>query len=243
HTADRIVVMVPEHAEQLRQQFRLPPEKLAVVRNGFFEEDFASLESLPRRSLDAGFVHLGHFGTVYPGNQGLFFEALADLLNQRPWLGKRLRLHIVGAASEQVLREVQQDGLREITEIHGFLPHVETLQMMRACHCLLLFWGRRDFSRLAVAGKTYEYLRIGRPILAVTSEGGVKQLVQAEQAGWVVPPDDIGAIQDALLRAMEMEGHANTAPVRPSKFVAQFRWDHQAKILAETFDEALTYGR
>jgi glycosyltransferase involved in cell wall biosynthesis len=110
--------------------------------------------------------------------------------------------------------------------------------MMRACHCLLLFWGRRDFSRLAVAGKTYEYLRIGRPILAVTSEGGVKQLVEKAEAGWTVPPDDVEAIQSALLEVIENHAEPAQAHPRRPEFVAQFRWDRQAEILAQTLSEA-----
>jgi glycosyltransferase involved in cell wall biosynthesis len=242
HEADRIVVMVEGHANELKQTFHLPPEKLSVVRNGFFEEDFIPPEGVQQYFWEPGFVHFAHFGTIYPENEGRFFPALNDLMSREPSLRRRVRVHIVGAASEQVLRDVQQEGLRDIVQIHGLVPQTEAIRMMRACNCLLLFWGRPDFSRLAVAGKTYDYLRAGRPILAITSEGGVKQLIEKAEAGWSVLPNDTEAIQTVLLQAIENHADTRRPQQRKPEFVAQFRWDRQAEVLARTFREALGHG-
>ena len=238
--ADRVIVMVQQHAEELRRVFNVPAEKLAVVRNGFFEEDFASLETTHGDLLAPGYVHLSHFGTIYPENSGSFFPALTELVRECPELKERLRLNIVGYPSENVLRYASESELRDIIQIHGFIQdRAEVLEMMRASHCLLLFWGRPDFSRLAVAGKTYDYLRIGRPILAVTHEGGVKQLVEEARAGWVVPPDNTQAIKEAL-RAVLLNHRKNGPPSPPRpEFVAQFRWDRHAENLARVFHEAV----
>jgi glycosyltransferase involved in cell wall biosynthesis len=242
--ADRVIVMVQQHAEELRRVFNVPAEKLAVVRNGFFEEDFASLETTHGDLLAPGYVHLSHFGTIYPENSGSFFPALTELVRECPELKERLRLNIVGYPSENVLRYASESELRDIIQIHGFIQdRAEVLEMMRASHCLLLFWGRPDFSRLAVAGKTYDYLRIGRPILAVTHEGGVKQLVEEARAGWVVPPDNTQAIKEAL-RAVLLNHRKNGPPSPPRpEFVAQFRWDRQSENLARVFHEAVSDDR
>lgn len=244
HGADRMVVMVPGHAEELAREFRLGGEKLAVVRNGFFEEDFASLGPAPRLSLAPDLFHLSHFGTIYPANEGKFFHSLNELLIARPALRKRLRLHLVGAGYDTVLRYASQPALREIIEVHGFLPNrSDVLDMMRASDGLLLLWGRPDFSRMAAAGKTYDYLRSGRPILAVTGAGAVRQLVEEARAGWAVEPGDVAGMQRALLEAIENgDKPATPQPVRP-EYVAQFQWDRQAGLLARTFDEAIDHGR
>ena len=174
------------------QSFHVPAEKFVVVRNGFFEEDFTSIEHLEPNGLDPKYFHLSHFGTIYPGNQGKFFLALAELINERPELKNQIRLHLVGFPCEEVFRYAKESELKDITEFHGFLPKREdTLQMMRSSDCLVVCWGRTDFSRLAIAGKTYDYLRCGRPIIAVTEKGGgIDELVQNCKAGWVAPPQD-----------------------------------------------------
>lgn len=243
NVADRVVVMVPGHAEQLAREFRMDPRKLAVVRNGFFEEDFASLGPVPHRLLEPGRFHLSHLGTVYPGNEGKFFEALKALLQRRPALRNRFRLHLVGAAHESILRHANDPELKDVIEVHGFLPNrSDVLDVMRASDGLLLLWGRPDFSRMAAAGKTYDYLRAGRPILAVTGEGAVKQLVEEAKAGRAVDPGDMVGMQQALLTAIENKDKVlPPQPVRP-EYVAQFQWERQAEVLARTFDEAIVHG-
>jgi glycosyltransferase involved in cell wall biosynthesis len=242
--ANRVVVMVRQHAEELGQLFKIPAEKLAVVRNGFFEEDFASLETSQEELLPPGYVHLSLFGSIYPDSTGSFFSALAELLEESPELKERLRVNISGYPSESVIRLAREGELKGIVQIRGFIEdRKQVMRMMQASDCLLLFWGRPDFSRLAIPGKTYDYLRAGRPILAVTEEGGAKELIEEAQAGWVVPPGDTKAIKQALrelLRSHRQNGLPR--PARP-EFVAQFRWDRQAENLARVFDEVLSDGR
>jgi glycosyltransferase involved in cell wall biosynthesis len=242
--ADRVVVMVKQHAEELGRLFGVPSERLAVVRNGFFEEDFAFTEITGKDVLCPGYFHLSHFGTIYPENSGSFFPALTELVRECPELKERLRVNIIGYPSEEALRCASEGELKDIIQIHGFIQErAEVLQMMRASHCLLLFWGHPDFSRLAVAGKTYDYLRVGRPVLAVTHEGGVKELVEEAKAGGVVPPDNPKAIKQAL-RAILCNHREDDFP-RPSRpeFVAQFCWERQAEHLARVFHEAVTNDR
>lgn len=240
--ADKVVVMVPGHEQELHRNHGVPLEKISVIRNGYFEEDYRHLDDAPADALPDGYFHLSHFGTIYETNAGQFFPALEELVCEQPELKQRLRIHLTGYPHDRTaLRAFTEGALREITTFHGFLPDRETvLRMMRSSDCLLLFWGRPDFSRLAVAGKTYEYLRVGRPILAVTHPGGVAQLVEEGRAGWVVPPDDPQAIKRTL-REVLSRPLRNGAPPRPARpeFVAQFRWDCHAARLARALDEVV----
>ncbi len=241
HSADKVVVMMQGHADELMQQEGLPAEKFAVVRNGFWEEDFAALEDTPTDALPPGYIHLSHFGTVYRGNEGEFFEALADLVRECPDLKSRLRLNIVGYPHEGIIRSIRGSVLNDIAEIRGFVEdRSQILRMMRSSDFLMVFWGRPEHSRQAIAGKTYDYLRVGRPILAVTRPGGVQQLVEGAEAGWVLPPDEPARIKE-MLRTILSKYQKSNVPPRPRRpeFVAQFRWDCQGAKLARIFDETV----
>ena len=116
---------------------------------------------------------------------------------------------------------------------------------MQASHGLLLFLGDPAFSRLAVSSKIYEYLRVGRPILAVAYEGGVQELIEANGAGWVVRPDDSSRMQQVLRELLSIQPGAAVAPSapQPAEFVAQFRYEHLAGRLAQVLNGVVHGGR
>jgi len=235
--ADRIVVMTEGHADELRRRFSLPAHKLSVIPNGYDEEDFDHLGLLPSDLFEPGLIHLTHIGTVYPNHSGAFFPALAELLRERPDLKKKLRIHVIGFPDEAIQRFASQDGIREVARLRPFMPQAVALRVICASDGLLVFWGDREFSRLAIGGKVYDYLRAGRPIIAVAHPGGLKQLIEETHAGWVVPPDDMGAIKEVISRFVDTAEGPTPMPHPTREAVEQFRWDRLAERLASVLNE------
>jgi glycosyltransferase involved in cell wall biosynthesis len=241
--ADAVVVVTEGHARDLQAAWGVPPEKLAVIRNGFDEDDFRDEPEPESEVLPAEYFHLSHFGTIYEGNSGSFFPALKELAAERPDLTHHLRVNVIGFPDEAVARHVNDPQLKPLVQMRGFVPHEEALQIMRATDCLLLFWADPNFSRMAVAGKTYEYLRIGRPILAVTSNGEMQQLIEEGKAGWVARPDDTAGIKrilQSLLCGFQAEGR-RPRTMQP-EFASQFRYDNLANKLARVFDKVTNHA-
>src|SRR4029077_8993101 len=119
-----------------RRSFHVPTEKLAVVRNGFFEEDFVSVETTQQNPLDPRHFHFSHFGSIYPDNHGNFFSALTELVRESPELKEWIRVNIVGFPCDSVLRYAGKVELKDITKFRGFSPtRPAPLQMMGGSHC------------------------------------------------------------------------------------------------------------
>lgn len=244
HRADAVVVISKGYAQELERAYAVSGSKVTVVSNGFDENDFIRLNGKRTGLLAPGYFHLSHFGTVYPNFCGNFFTALTHLVKERPELRDRVRVNIVGFADDATVKQHAAEGeLRGIIQIHRFVSHGEALQAMRASNCLLLFLGHRQVARLSGLGKIYEYLRTGRPILAVAYEGGTKELVEEGRAGWVVNPDDTEGIKQTLETILR-DGGMNDAPrpVRP-EFVEQFRYDYLAGKLAQVLDKVVSHAR
>lgn len=241
--ADAVVAVTEGHALHLYSDWRVPREKLFVIRNGFDEDDFRTQPTNRTEALPRGYVHLSHMGTIYEGHSGNFFPALRELAAERPDLTARLRVNIIGYPDHEVSRYATDPKLKPLIHTQGFTPHEQALEIMRDSDGLLLFLADPSFSRMAVSGKTYEYLRMGKPILAVAREGGVKQLIEKGRAGWVVHPDDNEAIKIALNALLA--GHANNGnypkPADP-EYVAQFRYDRLAEQLAGVFEEVTDHA-
>jgi glycosyltransferase involved in cell wall biosynthesis len=81
-----------------------------------------------------------------------------------------------------------------------YAPRAESLALQRDSEALLLLipdaGGR---GKGVLSGKVFEYLAVGRPILAVVPpDGAAAQLIRETGAGVVAPPDDVAAIGGAL---------------------------------------------
>jgi perosamine synthetase len=238
--ANAVVVMTSGHAEDFKSS-GIPGRKIQVVPNGFDEEDFRVGSSRARNGfLKPGYLHFTHMGTVYPNCSGRFFEALKDFVREYPVWAKKIRVNIIGYPDQVVERYAEDEVLHPLVSIHGFVGHSQSIELMRSSHCLLLFWANRDFAQSAIAGKTYEYLRSGRTILAITYNGPMKSLIENGNAGWVIHPDDKHGMKQALRDVITASsGRAATRAAR-EEFAAQFRYDRLAAQMATVFDSVST---
>lgn len=236
-TADAIVPVTPGYAEELVSLWKAPAARVQVINNGFDDEDFPGLGANNGRPawMRSDCVHLAHFGTIYTEFHGSFFPALSEAVRESDEVRRRLRVHIIGFPTPEVMAYGEREDLREVLQFHSFLSHADALAAMRSSQCLLLFYGHPYTSQSSIPGKIYEYLRVGRPVFALAYPGGLQQLVEQGNAGWVLPPNDVPAIKRLLT---ELASQTVTLPPPPApEFVAQFRYDHLARKLASTLDK------
>jgi glycosyltransferase involved in cell wall biosynthesis len=91
-------------------------------------------------------------------------------------------------------------GLGDRLELVPYAPRAISLALQRDSEALLLLipeaGGR---GKGVLSGKVFEYIAVGRPILAVVPpDGAAAELIGETGAGVVVPPDDVAAIRAGL---------------------------------------------
>ncbi len=91
-------------------------------------------------------------------------------------------------------------GLGDRLELLPYAPRAASLALQRDSEALLLLIPEADGrGRGVLSGKVFEYVAVGRPILAaVPPDGAAAELIRETGAGVVVSPDDPAAIRDAL---------------------------------------------
>ena len=232
--ADAVVVMTDLHAAYLRKKYPRASAKITVIPNGYDEEDFATLKA--EAPSVGGKIDLLHVGTIYPGHAGQFFRALSELIAESPEIQQQLSITILGSPDQETIDNASRAPGNRVIKLLGYREHQETLEAMSRADYLLLFLAEREWAQLCISSKIYEYLRVGRPIIAVTYEGGVATLVAQSNAGVVLPPDDIPAIKRALRSLV-----TRSADIRGAtpEFAAQFRYDQLATSMNGVFQELL----
>ena len=98
---------------------------------------------------------------------------------------------------------------------------------------LLLLEQDSDRGRLVLPGKAFEFLRAGRPILAVVPRGGAAaRFVRETGAGIAVDPANPGEIAEGLARLLGEGVDPCTSCLAPERFERRFL----AAELARLFD-------
>jgi hypothetical protein len=133
-----------------------------------------------------------------------FLRALAGLIKRRPHSATLVKVSFVGKVPEWLPGMISSFGLDHLVELRGPQPHDKALGFQRQCDLLLLtsakVIGGRDYS---IAGKTFEYVGNGKPVLAFTSEGAQHDLLKATGLMFHCPPDDLEASIDQLERLLD----------------------------------------
>jgi glycosyltransferase involved in cell wall biosynthesis len=190
-------IYLERHAPTLAARRR--PQLAEVIANGFDPEPFAAAGASATPGGRQG-PRLVHSGTLYPGpdrDPGALFRALRTLKDQGelpPGLTIVLRATGFDSTYEPIIRAL---GLDRLVQLAPAIDYGAALAEMLDADGLLLFQGRT--SNPAVPAKAYEYLRAGRPILALVDEGGeTAALLRAAGVGRRLPIDDDARIAQGL---------------------------------------------
>jgi glycosyltransferase involved in cell wall biosynthesis len=237
--ADSVVCVTETHARMLREAFSSEREdKFTTIPNGY---DGAEWES----SANPSQVDDDRFVITYPGTFAMgsrsprpLFRALRELMDQGAIDAREVRVHLFGdceSAEGMSVRDIaDQYGLAEVIEIGPPVSRAETRDRITRSQLLLLL---AEGWALQIPGKTYEYLRAGRPILALTSEGALAELLRRTGGAVVAHPDDISTIASCVANAYRAWKKKEAAPTPDAALVATY----DRRLLAGRY--AALFGR
>lgn len=182
--------------ESFKKRYPRYGNRFVTITNGFDEMDFDGLTHPPQ--------HKDVFKIVYTGSLSIkqrpvfFFEALAEAVGTNPDLAKTLEVMLIGPVSNEHRTLIKEKGLEPFVNITGAVSYKECLEMMFGADILLLILDLNKGADGIVPAKTYEYLRVGKPILATVREGLCANLVRELNVGRVVPFDRVSEISKAI---------------------------------------------
>jgi glycosyltransferase involved in cell wall biosynthesis len=216
--ADSIVAASEAIAEETRSLE--PRAEVTTIPNGCDFDDFAGLEY--RRADRFRITHAGSFfGKRSPRP---FLQALAD---------SRLDVvaRFVGDFRPADREWAESLGLGDRLELLPYASHRHALELQRESDALLLLIPEADGrGRGVLSGKVFEYLAAERPILAaVPPDGAAAELIRDVGAGVVAPPEDVGAIGDALAGLVE-RWQADALNGRPLSEDDRERLDRRSRV-------------
>jgi glycosyltransferase involved in cell wall biosynthesis len=237
--ASRSIFVTAGAARMYRERYPDVAGRIAVIENGYDERAFQNVdaERPGRAPLAPGTLTLLHSGVVYPSERDptQLFQALRRMTDEGTLRSGELRLRLRAAGHEPILgRLIQAAGVEELVELAPPIPYREALlEMMRADGLLLL---QAANCNEQVPAKLYEYLRCGRPILALTDPAGdTAAVLRSAGLANIARLDSADEISRAL-RSFVERLRAGTAPLPNREFAASASRLHRTQELARLLD-------
>jgi glycosyltransferase involved in cell wall biosynthesis len=236
----RAVFVTPGSLEIHRNRYPDFAARMALIANGYDEENFAAAELVAKpQQTGRGRLLLLHSGVLYPGpdrDPTAFFAALASLRKKGVISSDTfvVRLRATGYDGYYRLR-IREYGLEDIVSLDPATPYVEALAEMLTADGLLVFQGRT--SNPAVPAKLYEYLRARRPIFALAdSEGDTVGVLRRAGVERQVPLDNPETIEKELVQFLA-EVRQGTSPLPALDAIQEHSRRSKARQLAGLLDE------
>jgi glycosyltransferase involved in cell wall biosynthesis len=230
-----VTTVTDEVAQQLRDLAPPPAPPIVTIPNGYDPSDLT--HALPYPPPPPGVLRIVYTGVIWKTGYNPFsiYDALARLRDREPDLARRFELVAAGFPPGEAARRGVADMVTEI----GSVSHATALGIMRSADLLALPVGQHVHQRVQVPGKLYEYLAVGRPVLALTTADGATGRLLRQAGGGIVlstfDPDEIAQVLARIAR----EGPASLVPPLNRAFVQQFDRRALTKRLAAVLDSAV----
>ena len=237
--ADRLLVHTVHSQNVVERDWHVPYDRIRVIPHGGYDDyyDVSRSKAESRRALglkEDQFVFLT-FGTIRP-YKGIDY-LLPAIAQVRSWM-PAFRAIIAGRAHDRTLRErylrmIESLQLTDVVDFRErFIETRELEDLFLASDLVVLPYVKIDQSGVLFLAYTF-----GRPVLA-TSVGGLSELIDTGQTGFIVPPADSNQLAEALIAAAFERGRLETmGQCARAKMERDYTWDRQAEITIETYRE------
>lgn len=190
-------------------------DKHVYIPNGYDEADFQALEPAEPDSGRFVLMHLGSVGKERcPTN---LLSAIVRLAGRGVVRPETFRLTFVGKIEPSVLDAVMASGAGPFVDHVPYVPHHEALRLGQRAHALLLLITQSENNAGILPGKTFEYLRYGRPLFALgPSDGEVARVLADTRGGVIHEYSDSAGIESSLERWVDAThaGRPLEGPIR-----------------------------
>lgn len=190
--ADRLIAVTPGIKAALCRELRNGYNKVSLIPNGIDVSLLAETEkqsNIPTPGLTKGH---GEFICMFAGKHARYnglenILAAAELLQME----KDIRFVLIGDGYQKplLLDMVKQKKLSNVSFLDA-VPKRQIFSYLQAADLFLLPYSNNNLWRVALPNKLFDYMAVGRPIIAVLPPGDTSAVLSQAHCGVTVPPEN-----------------------------------------------------
>ncbi|PRR79404.1 hypothetical protein CLLI_08840 [Clostridium liquoris] len=232
-----IITTTPLAKENYINDLNIPESKVIVITNGYDEEDFKNIP------IDAGKrdkFRIMHNGLLYMiRTPETFFQAIRMLLDN-----KRIdkdKIEVIFSYTENKdkwLKYLRENNMESIVKFNDYMSHNESIKLSMNSDMLLLIVGSGEKNKGVYTGKVFEYLRMGKPILALSpKQSVVEKLLNETNCGMNFEFEDVNGISNYIYKEYKDWQNSIKNKCNSSKLITKYERKNLTRKLANIFDE------
>lgn len=225
--ADQVILTTEKAKENYTKVFG--GDKFVTIQNGFDQDDLVSIK--PKKFSKFTFVYSGtYWDYKRPYN---FILAVSNWLKKCPHVRQELMINFLGAVDEETKSLIDKKGLWDVIKCWGYLSHKESIAFLLGADALLLTLDEGGELMLAVAGKIFEYLASGKPVLALVPSSSIaSDILRKEGRGeYIVSPRDVESIENRIM-ALHTKYKNGCLPIYPVENLQAYTRKNATKKLS-----------
>jgi len=203
----------------------------SLMPNGFDNDDFTNLKKAKSEKFRINYI--GYLGQAQKIDT--FLEAVNSLDDNTK---DKIDINFFGNIHQSILDRIDLLNLRNIINIHPYIPHEKAIKIMKNSEMLLLVIPDVLKNELIVTGKLFEYLATQNYILGIgPTNSDVVNILQQTNCGEMF--DYSKNLKDVLLKQLKKWGNGESLPVN-QKAINMYSRKNLAAKLAEEFNRVIT---
>lgn len=222
--ADKVILNTYNTMHDYRAHYSdIAAQRFTCIRNHFDAE-------LVRHGSHPGFdrytlLFLGRFERFNKAD--VLLQILAEL-KRRGVSGDQLQLVVTGDFPDPAWTMAKGLGVADFVYLHAYVPYREIGPILDAADMLVALVGPGVTQR--INAKLYDYLGAKRPILAISDNPEIAEMVHAARAGETFGHEEISAIADHVQREMK-RGRQRDVPRRQAGLSSEEATGELAAVL------------
>ncbi|WP_319482732.1 glycosyltransferase [uncultured Draconibacterium sp.] len=224
--ADHVITVTPTVKKKMEEAFNL--HNISFIPNGFDEDDFKTGNNLTTKKPNT--LVISYIGKTYGEYTTIpFLIALNEIKDKL----NNVEVRYIGSFTKNEIDFISSNKLDQIVKLIPYCSHDEAIAYNQESDILLLVIAN-DKWRYNISGKVFEYMRSGKPILAIIPEYGdsASILKETATANLIVSPDRLTRNPELLLQSFN-----NVRNYKPNQnAIAKYSRKELTKNLVQIID-------
>ncbi len=230
--ASQVITAAPIFGRLLSKHCPNEP-KFETITMGFDPDDYTGRHDQPhQRNEKFTLTFSGLFyGSFRPDP---LLKAVNNLIAEGKIQNQTVCFRFIGANTPQDLREPDRYGICEFT---GFVPHERALHLAGQSDVLLLLLSR-ERGKDVIPSKTFEYMALKKPVLAIVpSDGNAAKIIRETGIGLVADFENMSDIADAFFRMYKQWANGSLSSIPNADEIEKYSYINLSGRFASLLDQ------